>query len=117
MFAPTIPHALVSAANRLRDKIFAVDAAARMSYAAMRDAMLAGAGAFAKAGVQPGDRVAVWAPNSVRFIEVVLSLQAAGASLVPLNTRFKASEVGYIGLGGSCGHWRLLITRLYVNNA
>ncbi|HXC41412.1 MAG TPA: AMP-binding protein [Burkholderiales bacterium] len=96
MFAPTIPHALVSAANRLGDKIFAVDAATRMSYSAMRDAMLAGAGAFAKAGVQPGDRVAVWAPNSVRFIEVVLSLQAAGASLVPLNTRFKASEVGYI---------------------
>jgi acyl-CoA synthetase (AMP-forming)/AMP-acid ligase II len=92
----TIPHALVAAADRLGDKLFAVDERIRISYSAMRDAMLAGAGAFAAAGVKPGDRVAVWAPNSVRFIEVVLSLQAAGASLVPLNTRFKASEVGYI---------------------
>lgn len=43
-------------------------------------------------GVKQGDRVAVWAPNSARWILATLGLQMAGAVLVPINTRMKAAE-------------------------
>jgi acyl-CoA synthetase (AMP-forming)/AMP-acid ligase II len=47
-------------------------------------------------GIRRGDRVAVWAPNSREWIAAALGLQMVGAALVPLNTRLKAGEAGYI---------------------
>ncbi len=43
-------------------------------------------------GVGPGDRAAIWAPNSCWWIVAATGLQAAGAALVPINTRFKGAE-------------------------
>jgi acyl-CoA synthetase (AMP-forming)/AMP-acid ligase II len=42
--------------------------------------------------VAPGDRVAIWAPNSAAWVQAVLGLWQAGAVLVPINTRFKGRE-------------------------
>lgn len=52
--------------------------------------------AFMALGVESGDRVGIWAPNSARWIIAALGLQSAGAILVTLNTRFKASEACYV---------------------
>ena len=52
--------------------------------------------AFIALGVQPDDRVAVWAPNIAEWVVAAIGLQAAGAVLVPLNTRFKGREAGYV---------------------
>lgn len=52
--------------------------------------------AFFAAGVQKGDSVAVWAPNLAEYIVAVAGLQSIGAVLIPLNTRFKTTEVEYI---------------------
>ncbi len=49
-------------------------------------------GAFAEFGVDKGDRVAVWAPNSAEWIIAAFGIMAAGGVLVPVNTRFKAEE-------------------------
>ncbi len=46
--------------------------------------------------VAPGDRVALWAPNSARWVVAALGVMAAGAVVVPINTRFKGPEVAYI---------------------
>lgn len=46
--------------------------------------------------VQVGDRVAIWAPNVWEWIVAAGALQSIGAALVPLNTRMKGSEAGYI---------------------
>src|SRR5690606_22870492 len=46
-------------------------------------------------GLAPGSRVAVWAPNSARWIVAALGALAAGCIRVPLNTRFKGAEVRY----------------------
>lgn len=58
------------------------------------------AGAVAKSlmalGVGIGDRVAVWAPNSIEFAVAVLGIHSAGAMLVPINTRFKQDEVDFV---------------------
>ena len=43
-------------------------------------------------GVDPGDRVAVWAFNCTEWIVAALGLFEAGAVLVPVNTRFKGAE-------------------------
>lgn len=62
-------------------------------YIARADALAA---ALVAAGVQKGDRVGIWAPNSADFAAAVLGIQLAGAALVPLNTRFTQREAGDI---------------------
>ena len=54
------------------------------------------AGAFADLGVEKGDRVAVWAPNSAEWIIAAFGLLTAGGVLVPVNTRFKTEEAADI---------------------
>ena len=48
------------------------------------------------AGVERGDTVAIWAPNSAQWIVAMLGIACAGAVLVPLNTRYKGSEAAHI---------------------
>jgi acyl-CoA synthetase (AMP-forming)/AMP-acid ligase II len=48
------------------------------------------------AGVDPGDRVAIWAPNSIEWIVAALAITSAGGVLVPVNTRFKGVEAAYV---------------------
>ncbi|GAC57926.1 putative fatty-acid--CoA ligase [Gordonia hirsuta DSM 44140 = NBRC 16056] len=50
------------------------------------------AGALVELGVEPGDRVAVWAPNSWHWPVAALGTHCAGAVLVPLNTRYTVTE-------------------------
>jgi acyl-CoA synthetase (AMP-forming)/AMP-acid ligase II len=52
--------------------------------------------AYLAQGVRPGDRVAVWAPNRLEFIEAMLGAQSIGAAVVPLNTRFTGHEATVI---------------------
>jgi fatty-acyl-CoA synthase len=54
------------------------------------------AGALARAGVGPGDRVAVLAPNVPTLLAAHFSVLQLGAALVAINTRLNAAEVGYI---------------------
>ncbi len=44
-------------------------------------------------GVQPGDRVAIWALNSDRYVELYYALPWVGAVAVPINTRLAPAEV------------------------
>ena len=46
-------------------------------------------------GVKPGDRVALWLPNTAEWVLAALGLVSVGAVLVPVNTRFKAEEARY----------------------
>ena len=52
--------------------------------------------ALIAAGIEPGDRVAVWAPNSLEWIVAALGVTTAGGVLVPVNTRFKGAEAAYV---------------------
>lgn len=47
-------------------------------------------------GVKPGERVAVWAPNSIEFALSALAIHLSGAVLVPINTRFKSREAAQV---------------------
>ena len=50
------------------------------------------ANAFDAAGIRPGDRVVVYLPNSVEFVECLLALAFIGAVVVPLDTKATAFE-------------------------
>jgi len=54
------------------------------------------AGAFRAAGVRPGDRVAILALNSDRYLELMYAIPWAGAAMVPINTRLATPEIDYI---------------------
>lgn len=47
-------------------------------------------------GIGKGDRVAIWAPNGIEWIVAGLAIHSLGAVLVPVNTRMKGAEAGYV---------------------
>ena len=68
----------------------------RLTFAELWTEARHAAKAYVAAGVSPGDRVALWAPNIWEWPVALLGLQAAGAVAVPLNTRFKGAEAAYV---------------------
>ncbi|NMT62701.1 AMP-binding protein [Marinobacter orientalis] len=47
-----------------------------------------------KLGIQPGDRVAIWLPNTPEWPILYFACARLGAIAVAVNTRFRSSEVG-----------------------
>jgi acyl-CoA synthetase (AMP-forming)/AMP-acid ligase II len=90
--ADTVPGLVRSAAERFGDEEAVVDGPVRLSFAALAGRMSVAAGAFRSVGVDPGDRVAIWAPNSADWIVAAYGVLSAGGVIVPVNTRFKAAE-------------------------
>ena len=48
------------------------------------------------AGVQPGDRVAIWMKNAPEFVAILFGILRAGGVVVPINNFLTASETQYI---------------------
>ena len=92
----TIPEMVLSTADRFGDAEAIVDGDLRITFAELTDKIRTAAGAFKQAGLDKGDRVAIWAPNSAEWIIAAFGLLTAGGVLVPVNTRFKAAEAGDI---------------------
>jgi HIP---CoA ligase len=92
----TIPEMVLSAGDRFGDAEAVVDGARRLTFTELTDRVRRAAGAFAAAGIEKGDRVAIWAPNSADWIIAAFGLLTAGGVLVPVNTRFKTEEAADI---------------------
>ncbi|MEV7617505.1 FadD3 family acyl-CoA ligase [Streptomyces sp. NPDC089799] len=92
----SIPGLVRAAAERYAGLEAVVDGRNRISYGELGERVERAAAACLAAGVEPGDRVAVWAPNSLDWIVSALGAVTAGAVLVPLNTRFKGTEAAYV---------------------
>jgi len=54
------------------------------------------ANALAELGVDPGDRVALYLPNSTAFVAAYLGAMKRGAIPFPINMRFEGPEVEYV---------------------
>lgn len=87
---------VLSTADRFGDAEAVVDGPLRLTFVELADRVRRASGAFASAGIQKGDRVAIWAPNSAEWIIAAFGLVTAGAVLVPVNTRFKPREAADI---------------------
>ncbi|MCC7123141.1 MAG: AMP-binding protein [Gammaproteobacteria bacterium] len=92
----SIPHLLEDASRRHGAAPAVVDGADWLSYAELADRVLQAARGLVARGIEPGDRVAIWAPNSWKWIVAAVAAQSVGAAIVPLNTRFRVDEVRYI---------------------
>ncbi len=92
----TIPSTLARAARMWPDVSALEDAGKKFTFRELEAAAQDACRAFIAAGIEHGDRVAIWAPNGWRWEIAALGLQSAGAVLVTLNTRFKASEAAYV---------------------
>ncbi|MFB7366175.1 FadD3 family acyl-CoA ligase [Streptomyces hydrogenans] len=88
----TIPGLVRAAGERWGEREAVVDGRTRVSYAELAARVERSAAACLATGVRAGDRVAIWAPNSLDWIVAALGAVTAGAVLVPLNTRFKGAE-------------------------
>ena len=62
-------------------------------FGALRERVGAARGALVAAGVEPGDRVAIVAGNSERFVEAYLATLGIGAVVVPLNPLSPIAEL------------------------
>lgn len=91
----SIPRLVRTAAERYAGTEAVVEGRTRISYGELGARVERAAAACLARGVGPGDRVAVWAPNSLDWIVAALGAVSAGAVLVPLNTRFKGAEAAY----------------------
>ncbi len=97
METPLTPLALVSRGVRLHPQRDAVrDDDQTISYGALGDRIERLAGGLRRIGIQPGDRVALLAPNTAQALECYSGVPLAGAILVPLNTRLSPEEYRYI---------------------
>ncbi|MCL2584823.1 MAG: FadD3 family acyl-CoA ligase [Streptosporangiales bacterium] len=92
----TIPEMVLSTADRFGDAEAVVDGDLRLTFTQLCDRIRTAAGAYIDAGITKGDRAAIWAPNSANWIIAAFGLLAAGGTLVPVNTRFKAAEAADI---------------------
>jgi acyl-CoA synthetase (AMP-forming)/AMP-acid ligase II len=90
--AQTIPAAVAHAAQAFPDREAIADGAARLSFRDLQEQVRLLARVYIAKGVQPGDRVAVWAPNTHHWVVAALGVHYAGAVLVPINTRYTGHE-------------------------
>ncbi|MBV9512645.1 MAG: AMP-binding protein, partial [Mycobacteriaceae bacterium] len=79
-------------AQQLPDHDAVVSPERRFTFAALRDEVRRAAAAMIALGVGPGDRVAIWSPNTWHWVVACLAVHHAGAVMVPLNTRYTADE-------------------------
>jgi HIP---CoA ligase len=89
----TIPAAVERAAREFGDApALAEPGGPRFSYRELHARVTTVARALIASGVVPGDRVAIWSPNTHHWVLAALGALHAGATLVPVSTRFTGLE-------------------------
>lgn len=68
----------------------------RATYRELWDATTVAACGLASLGVQPGDRVGVWAPNRWEWVVIQYATARIGAILVNINPSYQATELEYV---------------------
>lgn len=93
----TMPELIRRTAAEYGDDIFLVEEDGRsLTFRVLEARVEEAARAFIAGGVGLGDRVAIWAPNCGGWIVAACAAQMIGAVMVPINTRFRGGEAGYI---------------------
>ncbi|OYO16578.1 fatty acid--CoA ligase [Enemella dayhoffiae] len=91
----SIPHALAAAAADAGDRPAVIEGDQVLTHEGLWATAREVAAALVAQGVRPGDRVGLWAPNSLRWVVAAYGILCAGAVLTPLNTRFRGAEAAY----------------------
>src|SRR5215472_9175608 len=70
------------------------DSAGTLDRRAFQNRVLCVAAGLRRAGVKPGDRVALWLPNGAGYLAAIFACARLGALAIHINTRFRTAEVG-----------------------
>jgi len=99
----TIPAAVAHAARAFGDQpALAEPGGPRLTHRELQERVITVARALIAEGVAPGDRVAIWSPNTHHWVLGALGALHAGAALVPVSTRFTGHEaLDVIGRSGA----------------
>tara|TARA_R110000772_G_scaffold54227_1_gene123804 strand:+ start:88329 stop:89912 length:1584 start_codon:yes stop_codon:yes gene_type:complete len=92
----TLPQVVAATARAMPERVAISDGPVSLTYAELDAARLQAARAFLAAGLGHGERIAIWAPNMWQWIVAAMGAQTVGGVLVPLNTRLKGAEAGFI---------------------
>ncbi len=92
----SIPQCFRATAARYAERPLVVTPDANYSFAAIDRASDGIAGALAAAGIDKGDRVALYCPNVPEFVIAYLGIVKAGAVVVPINLLIQAGEARYV---------------------
>jgi acyl-CoA synthetase (AMP-forming)/AMP-acid ligase II len=93
---PSIPALLAASEHRHAERVAVRDGSTTLTYPQLAAEARRFAAALIESGVGQGDRVAIWCFNCAEWVVAVLGVFAAGAVLVPVNTRFKGREAADI---------------------
>jgi acyl-CoA synthetase (AMP-forming)/AMP-acid ligase II len=88
----TIPRMLRDQAARHPGAVVVADGGTTLTLRELREQAGQVARGLIALGIEPGDRVAVQAPNSAAWVIVAFGIWDAGAIVVPLSTRFRGIE-------------------------
>jgi HIP---CoA ligase len=88
----TIPALIEDAARRFGHTEAFSEGAVSLDFAGLATSIRRAQKSLMRRGVERGDRVAIWAPNCLEWIQAALAVHCAGGVLVPVNTRFKGPE-------------------------
>lgn len=89
----TVPTLVRASAARFPDISAVIDGPTTLTFSELAAEVDRVARSLIASGVQRGDRVAIWMPNSVHTILVTLGIQSMGAVVVPINTRYRGDEM------------------------
>jgi acyl-CoA synthetase (AMP-forming)/AMP-acid ligase II len=92
----SIPEMVQINALRFGEREAIIEDGRRLTYRILAEEMVQAAQAMLSIGIAPGDRVAIWAPNSVQWVIAALGVLASGGVLLPVNTRFHGAEAAYV---------------------
>ncbi|MGX1750144.1 AMP-binding protein [Glutamicibacter protophormiae] len=92
----TIPALVAYAAEHFTDREALVDGPVRLSFAELAEQVRRTSAALIASGVKHGDKVAIWAPNTARWVIAALAATSVGAAMVPLNSRYRGIEAHQI---------------------
>jgi acyl-CoA synthetase (AMP-forming)/AMP-acid ligase II len=86
---------VLQSAERFGEMTAMIDGDRRWTYAELGATVRQAIRAAIALGIEPGDRVGLWSPNTSEWIISALGILGAGAMLVPLNTRWADDEIAY----------------------
>lgn len=74
----------------------------RWSYPELEDGVQHAARALLAAGIGAGDHVALWLTNCSEWVFLMFALARIGAVQIPVNTRLRNAEIGYVLTQSDC---------------
>jgi fatty-acyl-CoA synthase len=87
--------AATAATHAQRDALVDLAAGRRWTYAELLAAARGLAAGLVRAGIRPGDRVGIWAPNRWEWVLVQYATAEIGAILVTINPAYQQRELDY----------------------